>query len=144
MKSVTFLWKIIFLHNAALSTLLLLGSGSAVTAAEDYQANVAKYDAIIRQRPNDESAHYYRAISFQYLGQYTRAKADYEWVVTEAKNPTLVQYANSALKTLPKGGSFSKSTGQNPSAPAQPNQTKAGYRQVTRTTTDIQSQDKSE
>jgi thiol-disulfide isomerase/thioredoxin len=73
---------------------------SPVSAAPDYKANVAKLDAVIKTKPNDESAHYYRAVSLQYLGEYRAAKADYDWVVNNGRNPVFRQYSQTAVQGL--------------------------------------------
>jgi hypothetical protein len=83
----------------------------------DYAANVTRMDEILKTKPNDESAHYYRAVSLQNLGQYQRAKADYEWVSMHAKNPTLIQYSTTALRNLsPSAGTHTQSVLQRPLA----------------------------
>ena len=78
----------------------LLISLSPVSAAPDYKANVAKLDAVIKAKPNDESAHYYRAVSLQYLGEYRTAKADYDWVISNGRNPGFRQYSQTAVQGL--------------------------------------------
>lgn len=98
----------------------------AQSAKTDYAADLAKMDEVLKTKPNNESAHYYRAVALQNLGQYQRAKADYEWVTRNSKNPTLVQYSTMALRAL-SATTGSHTQGQSPSfvqpsgqRPAQP------------------------
>lgn len=69
-------------------------------AKPNYAANLARLDQVLKSNPNDESAHYYRAVSLQYLGKYEQARQEYEWVAFHSKNPTLVKYSNTALRAL--------------------------------------------
>ncbi|CAM6006268.1 unnamed protein product [Sphagnum balticum] len=91
---------------------------SPVLAAPDYKANVAKLDALLNAKPNDESAHYYRAVSLQYLGEFRRAKADYDWVISKGHNTGFRKYSQSALLGLNRSlygseGPTAKSTSVN-------------------------------
>ncbi|PWT95322.1 MAG: hypothetical protein C5B53_11550 [Candidatus Melainabacteria bacterium] len=97
---------------------LLSTAAFAQPAKTTYTANVSEMDAILKSKPNDESAHYYRAVAFQNAGDYQKAKADYQWVSSHARNPVLVRYATSALKALtPSAGTQTQTTSQ--SRPAQ-------------------------
>lgn len=79
---------------------LLSTPGFAQPAKPSYTPNVAAMDAVLKSKPNDESAHYYRAVAFQTAGDYQKAKVDYQWVTTHAKNQVLVRYAAQALRNL--------------------------------------------
>ena len=66
----------------------------------NYQKNVQLMDAVLKSKPNDEAAHFYRAVSLQYMGEYKRAKLDYDWVVTNGRNPRFKEQSNQALQGL--------------------------------------------
>jgi thiol-disulfide isomerase/thioredoxin len=68
----------------------------------NYQKNVDRMDAVLKAKPNDEAAHYYRAVSLQYMGEYQKAKVDYDWVVNNGRNPAFKQQSNLALQGLMK------------------------------------------
>jgi len=72
----------------------------SLAAPNQYQKNVDRMDAVLKTRPNDEAAHYYRAVSLQYMDEFKRAKQDYEWVVTNGKNPAFRQQSLTALDGL--------------------------------------------
>jgi len=92
----------------ALSSALAVALCSVTYAAPDsgslyaYQKNVERMDAVLRTKPNDESAHYYRAVSLQYMGEYKLAKTDYEWVLNNGRNPTIRQQSTLALQGIMK------------------------------------------
>jgi thiol-disulfide isomerase/thioredoxin len=91
-----------------LNVVLAVALGSITNAAfgsnsaSAYQKNVERMDAVLRTKPNDESAHYYRAVSLQYMGEYQRAKSDYDWVVNNGRNPAFRQQSTLALQGLMK------------------------------------------
>jgi thiol-disulfide isomerase/thioredoxin len=73
------------------------GNAAAPSA---YQKNVDRMDVVLKSKPNDEAAHYYRAVSLQYMGEYKRAKSDYEWVVNNGRNPAFRQQSTIGLQGL--------------------------------------------
>jgi thiol-disulfide isomerase/thioredoxin len=86
--------------TVALTVNSLANIAPAFCAPSPYQKNVDRMDAVLQTRPNDEAAHYYRAVSLQYMGEYKRAKSDYEWVVNNGRNPAFKQQSNMALEGL--------------------------------------------
>jgi len=69
-------------------------------AKPDYATSLARWEQVIKSNPNNDSAHYYKAVSLQYLGKYEQARQEYEWVAFHSKNPTLVKYSNTAIRAL--------------------------------------------
>lgn len=96
--------QVAFTVGSALAVVLWsitnVAPSSASTSA--YQKNVDQMTTVLRTKPNDEAAHYYRAVSLQYMGEYQRAKSDYEWVVSNGRNPTFRTQANLGLQGIMK------------------------------------------
>ena len=88
----------------------------AQNSRPDYEANVTKMTDVLKTKPNDDSAHYYRAVALQNLGQYQQAKLDYQWVSTHSKNPTLLRYSAAALQSLSGAGTAGYGTTRSGSA----------------------------
>ena len=106
----------------------------AVAASADFNKGVELYnsgkysqslpllEAAVRANAYDDSSHYYLALCYQALKQTTLAKAHFEWVAANSRNPTLRSYA--ARATAASGASAtatnaSVSPAQSAKAPAE-------------------------
>ena len=102
---------------------LLSTPGFAEPAKTNYSARVSQMDAILKSNPNDEAAHYYRAVALQNAGDYQKAKLDYQWIISHSRNSTLVSYAAVAIKNLSLStGTRTQATGTNQPGQPQPAQ----------------------
>lgn len=92
-----------------------LSRGIEFYNAGKYSQSLPLLEAAVRANPYDDSSHYYLGLCYQSLKQITLAKAHFQWVAANGRNPTLRAYA---AKTMAHYGSPVEATSATASAAA--------------------------
>jgi thioredoxin-like negative regulator of GroEL len=76
---------------------------------KNYTQTIKDSEAIIAKDASDVNAHYYLALSLMNTKQTAKAKKEFEWVVKNGKEASLVSYAQKALDSMNAGASAASS-----------------------------------
>lgn len=102
--------------------------GVKLFGQRNYKAAAVKFEQAVKSNPGDSNASYYRALTYQCLGDRAKASTCYQQILQRFPYSTAAQYARQAL-TPPERPSRAKSSraGSESSFGADPEQTRIYY-----------------
>jgi clan AA aspartic protease (TIGR02281 family) len=104
--------------------------GVKLFGQRNYKAAVLKFEQAVKANPNDSNAFYYRALTYQCLGDRVKASSSYKLILQKFPYSTAAQYAQQALTPPSRPSRASKTSGSRDfqsSFNADPEQTKIYY-----------------
>lgn len=101
--------------------------GVKLFGQRNYKAAALKFEQAVKSNPNDSNAFYYRALTYQCLGDRAKASSGYQQILQKFPYSTAAQYAQQALTPPDRPSRASRSSGSREfqsSFNADPEQTK--------------------
>ena len=85
--------------------------GVKLLGQKNYKAAAVKFEQAVKGNPNDSNACYYRALTYQYLGDRAKAGTYYQQILQKFPYTTAADYARQALTPAARPSRASRSSG---------------------------------
>lgn len=85
--------------------------GVKLLGQRNYKAAAAKFEQAVKSNPSNSNAYYYRALTYQYLGDRAKASSYYQQILQKFPSSAAAEYARQALTPPPRASRASRSSG---------------------------------